>query len=188
MSPEAASASVIEVGLILRLLLPFVLGAIFTLIITSVNHRRDHIKHVREIISKAIKDISEKGVSYWASEYSVDRMVQLQGSVTYFQHLFPYAYDSTNVPEKSKDEMSDLFGDISHVALYVDGELDESTHKIDAQRVTELLVICANAEALSNRNLLERMSFSALMSDWLTESYNSLVRWLKKVHYDLFVP
>lgn len=187
--PElTATISPHEIQLALRLFAPFALGAFLTLLITSVNHRRDHIKHVRETVSKAVKEISETGIAFWADDYSDARMVRLQGAVTYMQRTLPYAFESTHMLEDAKDNMNNLFGEIAHVALYVEEDLNKLSHKIDSQRVTELLVLCATAEALSNSIFLQKMTLFTLLTDWLRELKDSMVKLFKRLHNIFFIP
>jgi hypothetical protein len=177
-----------DATLLLRLFVPFVLGAVLTLVVTSVNHRRDHIKHVRDTLSFSIRDISQKGTAFWSTEYDSESMVQLRGSIVYLQHILPYAFESTNVSGDVVKKMRDLFARISHVALFSDTELDANSHKVDLDRIAELLVLCARADALCNTSLLERMSFAALISSAISTFWGKARDFLIKAHDVLLVP
>ena len=178
----------VQLNLAVRILAPFFLGALLTLVITSVNHKRDHIKHLRNTVSASIKDIAEKAGCFWSTEYSNENLVQMQGAVAYMQHVLPNALDSASVPKEVAEEMWKLFLQISHTALYVDEELGGESHNVDVQRTTKLYVLCATAEALTNSAFLERMSLPALVSAYFRGAISCTMAGLKKVHNILFVP
>ena len=170
MSGSVTSVASPESFAVARLVVPFALGALLTLAITAVNHKRDHIKHVRENLSGAIKDISSKGTAFWTNEYSRERMAQLHGAVTYMQHMLPYATETTRAPEQELKETYEIFVEISDAALWTGEDLNAYSHEIDLQRVTRLLVMCASMEAHMNTLLLRKMSFPALLADSTRDS------------------
>ena len=174
--------------LFLKLVIPFALGAIFTLAITAVNHRRDHIKHVRDVLSSAIQAVSSQGARFWATDYNDEAMVKLRGAVVYLQHVLPYAIDSTHVDEKLIQEMEQLFADISHTALHSEGDLNSDSHAVDIEKVTILSVYCARAEAIGNTMLLESMSLQAIFLSTLYKFKERSAALLKAAHNAMFVP
>ncbi|WP_412073942.1 hypothetical protein [Tritonibacter mobilis] len=181
-------ADAAQITLTVRILAPFALGALFTLAITSVNHKRDHIKHVRNTVSASIKDIAEKASCYWSTEYSHENLVQMQGAVAYMQHVLPHALESTNTSEEVAKSLQELFLQISHAALYVEDDLSEESHNIDLQRVTNLIVLCAKTEALTSSEFLQRMSIPSLLSAYVAGTIYRAVAFGKKVHNVMFVP
>jgi hypothetical protein len=183
-----AKALVQNDNMYLRLLVPFILGALFTLVITSVNHRRDHVKHVRDVISTAIKAVSHNGAIFWAQKYSDEAMVKLRGSVVYLQHVLPYALDSTEVDETIAQEIEELFATISHVALHTDNELNADSHEINIEKVALLSVHCARAEAMSNNMLLASMSLGAILKGYLVRLRAHSSSALKAAYNAMFVP
>lgn len=187
-SLPAVEHAVLTADLLLRLLVPFALGTLFTLAITAVNHRRDHIKHVRDVLSSAIQDISQKGARFWAKEYDAEALVQLRGAIVFMQHILPYSIESAQVDQKSATYMQDLFGNISHEALHSDEDLNSDSHVVDVEKVARLSVYCARAEALTNSMLLSRMSLAAILKTTVQSYFSKLAAFLKKIHNILCVP
>lgn len=153
--------------MLLRILLSFALGAVLTLLITSVNYRRDHMKDTRAAFIDAVREVAKRSAELWSASFDSERVAHLQGAVTYLQHILPYSLACF-----SKEEQKSLRGQFADLVDVSMGREDfsEDNHQIDLRRVLHAQTLCASMMAEYSSISMERMGLAQLViastRDW----------------------
>ncbi len=123
---------------ILLPLIPFALGVILTVAITSVNHKRIHRDDIRKTIFDAVLDIKNCASEYWLSEYDEKKRSNLVGSAIFLYRIMPLSKNMMN--KKQLLEMESILGKLV-VALMGKEEMNQECHAIDSKRISEIHTI-----------------------------------------------
>lgn len=149
-----------DINLYFRVLLSFALGALLSLLITSVSYRRDHYKEIRKSLDEAVRDVAKCSVIFWASEFNATNGAYLQGAVTYLQHILPSSLILFN--KRDVEIFENLFADLTDITLGRE-DFNKSCHEIDLKRVLQAQTICAAFVADYGRVYLGKVRLLSLV-------------------------
>ncbi len=116
-------------------LITLVLGVVFTLAVTSVNHKRIHRDDIRKTVFDAVLNAKNFASEYWISKYDEKKGTELEGSYHFLKSIIPLSHGMMN--KKQILEMETLLKELM-LDLTGKDDITEEHHKISPDRVIKI--------------------------------------------------